>query len=355
MAATRCIGTALWHQAALRAGNRLIVTLALAMIAPTGALAQAGVVVQGRVVEVGGTLGVELARVELEGHGTSLTSDDGYFRFSAVTPGNYTLNVSAFGYASASQSVLVERDTMLNVALEISPFQLDSILVNARRIDVEGQVWDRNAERDFVVVDAEVLTDQVPGTLTDAHGRFELEGVIEGAPLRVAVRAFGYLPVDTIVEADEDEDYVFELEVDSVAQRIIGVQVERLEERAAGYRAIMRPMNRERLLRYAGTFTLLDVVESQYRSYLDRIWCVLIDEVQISNFGQVLAILTGLLPEEVERIEFIANQPDPPNTPPLPVFMMRVYTRGFIQEMIARDRELRPPVFLTINRRPFCR
>ena len=63
----------------------------------------------------------------------------------------------------------------------------------------------------------------MPGTITDAHGRFTLDDVFEGAPLRVAVRAFGYLPVETIVEPSEDGDYVFELEVDPVVQQLIGV------------------------------------------------------------------------------------------------------------------------------------
>ena len=306
-------------------------------------LAQTGVVVQGRVFEAGGTAGIQNVVVELEGHGAVLTSADGSFRFERVEPGGYTLRVIAFGYAAESRFLAVDGDTTLTIPLEVAPVLLDPLVVQARVIDIEGRV--RDPVKDFLLVDADVLTNQGRATRTDSHGRFRLEDILEEVPLRVGVRAFGYLPVDTILLPDEDESYLFDLVPDSLVERMIEVQVVRLEERAAGRRAaIMRPMNRERLLRWAGHSTLRDVLESEYRSYLGRIRCVFMDEEEINDGGRLLSVLGTTLPEEVERIEFLFRGA-----------MLRIYTREFIQNMIARDIELRRPSYVSLGRLPFCR
>ena len=78
----------------------LMAILVLATAIPIPVLAQDGVVVQGRVFEFGSTSPIWNARVELEGHGATLTSLAGTFRFEDVEPGEYTLQVDAFGYAS---------------------------------------------------------------------------------------------------------------------------------------------------------------------------------------------------------------------------------------------------------------
>ena len=74
---------------------------------------------------------------------------------------------------------------------------------------------------------ADIFTNQVSPTETNSYGRFGIDDVFEDIPLRVIVRAFGYLPVDTILLPDEDEDYLFELVEDSLVERMIEVQVAR--------------------------------------------------------------------------------------------------------------------------------
>ncbi|MQA92945.1 MAG: hypothetical protein GEU90_22480 [Gemmatimonas sp.] len=59
---------------------------------------------------------------------------------------------------------------------------------------------------------------------------------------------------------------------------------------------------------------------------------MLIDEVGYVAGGAVQSDVTHMLPEEVERIEFMFRGA-----------MLRIYTREFMQHMIARDLELRTP------------
>lgn len=320
--------------------------------------AQAQGVVEGRVVAVDDAAGIPQASVELAGVGVRITTSDGSFRFDDVEPGAYQLRVFALGYAPTTRSLRVGAgDTTVTVALDIAPLALDSLDVDLRSMDLRGEVLDRASGREVVVVKAEVRANQVSGTLTDSHGRFEFERVPEGAAIRIEIRAFGYLPVDTVVYAAEDEEYVFALEPDEVVQQMIRVQVRRLEERAAGRRGLMRPMGREELLRYAGSATIRDVLESEYRSFLGRLVCGLIDEQNIYSASEFMAIAGQLLPEEVERIEFIAGEPFPTRRRiggPR-IFQVRIYTRAFIQEMIANGRELREPVFVTLRPPAVCR
>ncbi len=305
---------------------------------PLSVLAQDGVVVEGRVFESGLELGIQNAIVELEGHGAVLTVPGGSFRFEDVEPGGYTLRVDAFGYASNSQFLSVDADTNVAVALDIAPLLLDSLVVEPRRIDIDGRV--RDPGRDLSLVNAEILTNQVPGTLTNSWGRFDLDDVFEGIPLRVLVHAFGYLPVDTILLPNEDESYLFELEADTTVERRIEAQVGRLVERAAGRRAAtMRPMDRERLLRWAGRTDLLGVLQFEYRGRMGRVACTVVDEEQILGLP-----LWTLLPEELERIEFLFRGR-----------MLRIYTREFMAEMIVRDIELREPRYYGLSGSPICK
>ena len=319
--------------------------LLLALAAPEESLSQAVVVVQGRVIEFGTSSAIQNAVVELEGLGSTLTSADGTFRFNDVRPGGYAVHVIGFGYAPHSEFIVVERDSTLSFSLEIAPFALDSLVIEQRAIELEGRV--RDPELDIFIIDATVLSSQ-GGAVTDAHGRFRLEPVFTGVPLRLSVRVFGYLPLDSTIVPRDGEAHVFDLSADPLVTAMIGRQVERLVDRASGRRSVMmRPLDRDRLLRYDGG-TLRDVIESQYRSYIDQIRCVIIDEEQFVDSRALLTWLGTTLPQEVERIEFLAFGPRSRD------IMLRIYTRRFIQEMTARYIALRDPVFVGMARPPWC-
>jgi hypothetical protein len=329
--------TDLDRYAGLWTGFLVCSALSVAVAAP--AAAQTGAVVEGQVYDRGSGAGIENAVVTLQGHGAELTAVGGLFRFERVAPGAYTLQVDGFGYASESRVLVVDGNTTVSVSLEIAPLPLDSLVVSPRLIEVRGSV--RDPTRDLDVVDADIISDPAQGVRTDAHGGFELEDVFAGTPLRIVVQAFGYLPLDTSIVPEADVDLVFHLEPDTVVEHLVAAQVERIEERASPRRSVlMRPMNRERLLRYAGRLTLADLLEWEYGgSWLKRVECVVIDERQLLGAWEPSS-LTHILPEQVERIEFLGHAGAIGRDAGS---MLRIYTREFMRAMITRNVELRAP------------
>ena len=114
-------------------------------------------------------------------------------------------------------------------------------------------------------------------------------------------------------------------------------------------------MNREEVLQYSGTFTLYDMIEREYPNLRGRIICAFKDEVKILDPADFLPgpdgrlryqmMLDTTLPEELERVELLAFEP-PSRGRRLPVFILQIYTREFMQEMFDLELELRPPVLM---------
>lgn len=312
----------------------------LFLVAASPVAAQTGDPLIGRVVEAGTNRSIEAATVELVGEGWRLTSATGTYHFD-VEPGEYRLRVAAFGYTPESRIVLVEGLTVVDFELRIAPVEIDSLAVHARLIDVRGRV--RDAAEDFPIVDAAIFTRSGSAEETDPHGRFRLESVPEGVPLSVRVQAFGYLPLSIVMIPEGDDTYDFHLQEDPVARRLIDAHVSRLEERI-GFRwsAVMHPMNRDDLVRYAGGATIWDVLLAENRLWLDRVKCVVLDERVVgersgpihNTLDAARATLLGLVPEEVERLEFMAYGGRYKGT------VLRVYTRDFMQRLISGRAQL---------------
>jgi hypothetical protein len=306
---------------------------------PTLAMAQTGAVVDGRVTETRGGPGIQNAIVRLAGQRPTLTAAGGVFRFEGVEPGEYVIQIEAFGYVSASRTVVVDGDATLILTLEIAPLQLDSLVVVPSTIELESRV--RDAGRDASLPGADVLTSQGHLARTNRRGGFDFE-VWEGVPIMVCVRAFGYLSVDTLlVPEEEDETYFFELEVDSLVERMIETEITRINARAAGRRSIvMRPLNQESLLRW-DRYTLKELIRIEYPIWIDRIKYVLVDERQLS--GQMTGpVLESTLARDVERIEFLFGDA-----------MLRVYTREFMRTMLGSGIELRRAT-MGVGSPPLC-
>ncbi len=313
----------------------LMAILVFAGAVPIPVLAQTAVV-QGRVIEAGTTAGIQNAVVELVGHGTTLTSLNGAFRFERVEPREYTLLVDAFGYASESRVLVVAGDTTVTIPLEIAPLPLDSVLVEVRTIDIRGRVRDRTG--DVRLPEAGLITNQRGFTMSDWRGRFRLEDVLEEVPLRVSVIAFGYLPLDTIFVPQRGESYTFELDSDLDMERMIEAQVRRLEERSSGRSSVLaRPLNRERLLRWGGFVG--DLLEWDYPRLSIR--CIVVDEEQLLDAAPLEFYLSDTFASDVYRVEFMFDGE-----------VVRIYTAEFMRNMIARDVELREPYYVRSG--PLC-
>lgn len=314
--------------------------MVLALASP--ASAQAPVEIAGRVVDANTGSAIQNAIVQLVGHGATLTSSDGVFVFEGVEPGEYTLRVDAFGYRSESLPLSADGDRIVTVPLEIGPLRVDSLVVEPNQVDLDGRV--RDGEKDLPVVDAEVLANLVPSARTSVWGRFSLDDVWEGVPLLLTLRAFGYLPMDTVLRPmEDDERYELELDADPVAERMIDIEIGRLEERAGGRRAIlMQPLERERLLSWTGA-SLADVLKATYpRRYLGRVECIFVDERLLAPMidGDWVQSMS---PGEVERVEFLYDG-----------HIMRIYTREFVRRMMAGEIELRHVTYVSTPSGPFC-
>lgn len=288
---------------------------------PISAAAQADAVVRGRVVTQSGSAGIEGARVELEGHGVTETSAAGDFRFERVTPGEYSLRVAAVGFAPVLLQLTVRADTTVTIRLTPVGYRLDSVVVTARKIQVEGRVQD--PVRDVRLRDADVFTNQGLPTRTNRQGNFQLKDVWEGAPLAVLVAAFGYLPVDTILIPSDGDRYVFDLSPDPVVERMIARQVERIEQRSRGRLSVLaRPLDRETLL-HSGGGSLRDILMARYSIHLRRLQCIVVDDRMLPP-GMEEEMLGHMNPDDVERVEVLFRGA-----------MLRVYTRNFIRRMVS--------------------
>jgi hypothetical protein len=98
--------------------------------------------------------------------------------------------------------------------------------------------------------------------------------------------------------------------------------------------AMLQPMSRERALEYAGRHTVATMLDWEYGGRINRVACTLVNEVPWL-FDWKPSTLTQILPEDIQRIEFLFEGK-----------MMRIYTREFMREMIDREVELRTPVYV---------
>lgn len=314
------------------------VLAALLVVAPGLLAGQSSFVVDGRVVTPSG-IGIHNAIVRLDGHAPRLSTEAGYFRFDVVAAGPQTLRVEAFGHTPATLRIDVQGDATLFLVLEIAPFRLDSLVVAPSPLEMNGRV--RDLERDISLAGAEVIDGNSGGATTNGAGRFSLDAW-EGHPLYVGIRAFGYLPLDTVVVPDPDHDsFTFPMRTDSLVERMIDVEMKRLDDRAGGRMSITRPpMNRADLLRYRGA-SLMDLLKARHRTR--GLQCVVLDERSLTpEMGR--AVLDMTMAHEVERIEFLFGKA-----------MLRVYTRDFVRRMLGGGFELRRPVFVEMADPPLCR
>lgn len=338
----------------------VVVTCAVTSILPPAVQAQ--VRIEGRIVEAGTDAGLAGATVRLDGGPTIAANIQGRFRLSQVAPGQHILTAWAYGYATRDVTLQVRADTSLVIELQPSPLPLPPLVVEGRTVTVRGEVFERSTDRRLMNV--EVQVDSREETRTDVFGRFEIGEVAAGPPFRMSVRGFGFLPVEAIVSAFQDTALVFELEPDSVAQRMIDVQVRRLEERAEPLRQLVMPVLDRDFLLKRGTATALDLIRERYGNRLERIDCLLIDDVQhtIPRSESILATnrrpwwerlqeLSHYLAPEIERIEVLEVGAVPPGQ------MLRVYTRAFIREMVDGKVELEEPLYVRMAGPggPYCR
>lgn len=335
-----------------RCGWAFTIGLAAVLTAqPHMAAGQTGWAVAGRVVdsETGG--GLPNALVTLEGRGAVLSADGGIFRFERVPRGEYRLRAEVLGYEDFTVVLDVSHDTTLVVSLDLLPIALEGIEVELGTLDFDGRV--RDPRTDSYVFDADVRSDQGHQESSSLSGRFDLDDVYDGPPLRLVIRAFRYLPLDTTFVPDDEDRYPFDLAPDPVMGRMIDAYVARLDDRAA--RRIYRyqpALNREDLAAFAGNATLRMVMETKYPPHIvRRIGCFILDEreYRFSSEAERISVWEGTFANEIERIELFEF----PGYARL--FMARVYTRWFFQRQVGNPEELDRPTMVATPGGIICR
>ncbi len=331
-------------------GSVLRAVAVLFVAAPLPISAQTGFVVQGWVYDAVTNQVVVNATVTLDGYGSVLTSDEGAFTFRNVRPDDYELRVGAYGYMDLERSLKVDDDTEVSVALQIDALVLDPLDVELSTIDFDGRA--RDGRLDIRLIDAEVLSDQGHEERTNAHGRFDLDDVFEHVPLRVVIRSFGYLPLDTTLVPDDMRRYDFDLVSDPIMDKMIAGFVERLEQRSEDRFYEYGPsISREEMSRRPKNATLQTVMEAKYpRHILRRIGCFVYDEREVTDREERVFLLQNTLVNELERVELLEFPSGPGR-----LLMARVYTRLYFQRKMGSSTPLRTPRMIPIPGGVICR
>lgn len=338
--------------ARVRISTGLVATILATAWAASDLNAQERWTVAGRVVDAASGAALPNSRVTLDGVGSVLAADGGIFQFDGVPAGTYRLSAETFGYREAVTEVSVSGDVIVVLSLDIVPIEIDSIDVTLRTIDVDGEVHDPRTGAS--VSGAEVMTDQGHRETTRLTGRFDLDDVFDGPPLRVLVRGFGFLPLDTTFVPNDDDRHRFAMAPDPVATRMIDAYVASLDERAGENMYEYQPaLNREELAEFSPNTSLRRVMEASFpRSFLDRIQCFFLDEVEYMWYGSYhgrMSFLEGTVAGELERVELLEFPGEDR------LLMARIYTRRFFQQQVGSPDELVAPSVIVTWGGTFCR
>lgn len=313
--------------------------------------AQARWTITGRVIDSASGEGLPNALVMIEGYGTTLSSTAGAFRLTQIPAASHGLRVEALGYDSFTTTVQVTRDTTVVVPLDVLPIELDGLDVELRTLDFDGRV--RDPRTDSWVPDAEIRTDQGHEESSNLFGRFDLDDVYDGPPLRMVIRGFGYLPLDTTFIPDDAQRYSFALAPDPVMTAMIQRYVGRLSDRAEERIYEHQPaLDLKDLAHFAPNTSLRRLMEAKYPLHvLRRIGCFIIDEREY-RFGSLeerINVLEGTFANDLARLELLEFPGE------ARMFMVRVYTRRYFQRQVGTGKQLDPLSMTAYPGGFFCR
>lgn len=295
------------------------------LLSPAAASAQPGFTVEGRVVEKNGTAGIPDATLELEGisGSTAKTAEDGRFRFEAVEPGGYTVRVLRSGYRPRIQYVFVDEDVALILPLAESRIFRERSWKQVRTVGhLRGVV--REGASGLPLPAVHILTDLGRSTTTGDGGTFLLDRVPRDHPHLVSVRAFGYLPLDTVVRPGASARWDFKLIPDPAVQRRIDRKVELLGQGSIGRFRVVGSLSREALLA-SGAATLAEAVRVHFGSLADRVACFVVDD----GATEPPADPASLSPGRLQRVEILSDGRRSSEV------VVRVHTRHFVRDLVA--------------------
>ncbi len=163
------------------------------------ALAQQGTVA-GRVTDQANGQPLAGARVTLMG--TSLiaqTNVEGRYTLSRVPGGQVTVRASAVGFGAASRVVTVNpgETAVVDLALALSPYSLDEVVITSTGDQAKREVGNSIARIDAAkLVETAPITNVTDLLIAKAAGVDVLPGTVTGAPSRVRIRGTNSLSLN---------------------------------------------------------------------------------------------------------------------------------------------------------------
>ena len=138
--------------------------------------------------------GQPLAGARVTVMGTSLiaqTNADGRYTLSRVPGGQLTVRASAVGFGAASRLVTVNpgETAVVDLALTLSPYSLDEVVITSTGDQAKRQVGNSIARIDVAkLVETAPITNVTDLLIAKAAGVDVLPGTVTGAPSRVRIR-----------------------------------------------------------------------------------------------------------------------------------------------------------------------
>ena len=138
---------------------------------------EAGGIISGKVVTADGQPATDVTVTIPKLKRTTITNDEGFFRFSHLVPGSYEIELTLVGYEPVNQKVLVEgvKPISLDIRLSVSGKQLQEITVvgsrtpNQKKANIgKAGIAAIDLPQSVVVIDKEVLDRQQALTVADA-------------------------------------------------------------------------------------------------------------------------------------------------------------------------------------------
>ena len=281
--------------------------------------------VSGRVVEDGRGTPVANATVRISGAADQVTDSLGRFSFTNVFPRRYIITVASIGYRFKTIEATIERDTTLLIAMTRRVTTLDTMVVRPRYVRIKGTAVDSATGDALMQAQATLYPEgKFVGAMT---GTFRFDSVAPG-PVTIIVEGAEHLPVRVEMDVTRDTSFRVKMSVDSIALRMIAIQVRRLEKRAQSVPYQMRSYNRNlitehRVMALGDFLAQRGVVDLDWRRLAGGLspGCYFVDDIKVDK-----AVVLMQDPQLIERVETYRKGG-----------MIRAYTRRYVGSLIGRE------------------
>jgi len=323
-----------------------LAVLGFAGIANAQTVRISGTVVDERQLPIAG------ATVRLTGDRSTMTAANGRFDFGDAIPGRYLITVTSVGFNLKSVDLNVSRDTVLTIALSHRPVTLDTMVVRPKNLRIKATAVD-SATGDFLL-QAQATVYPSGKFFGAVSGVFVFDSVAPG-PTTIVFEALEHLPKRVELDLTRDTTFSIRLGVDSIALRMIAVQVGRITKRSEAIPMPTTALNRDAIQR-EHAMTMGDVLMRRSYGAIDTAACMYVDDMRVDR-----AQVNLLLPELIERMElFRRGGAEVPKFGSRrgernfgKVLMVRVYTRRYVAAL-PRQQNLPKVVYMQNGTRPIC-